>query len=89
MRLDITKIDDRIRKLQDLKRLLSDSEMTSVLLECVVSNEQESHRSAPPPPIARAAEAPDFTSNVPDGVESVLNEVMEGTRWNKREVKPR
>jgi hypothetical protein len=87
MRLDITKIDDRIRKLQELKRLLSDTEITNILFECLTANEPESAKPMPPPS-PRLPESPDFAANLPDGVESVMNEVLEGARWNKKGVKP-
>jgi hypothetical protein len=89
MRLDITKIDDRIKKLQELKRLLSDTEITNILFECLTTNESENAKPMPmPPPIPRVVpESPDFAANLPDGVESVMNEVLEGARWNKKGVK--
>jgi hypothetical protein len=33
MRLDINKIDDRIKKLQEIKRILADPELTALLME--------------------------------------------------------
>jgi hypothetical protein len=40
MRLDTTKIDDRIRKLQELKRIASDPEMVGMLSEFLDLNEE-------------------------------------------------
>ena len=39
MRIDITKIDDRINKLQTIRRIASDPEMSRILLEFLVSDE--------------------------------------------------
>ena len=35
MRLDLQKLDDRIKKLQEIRRMLSDPEMASMLMELV------------------------------------------------------
>lgn len=39
MRLDIARIDDRIRKLNELRALISDPEMQSLLLDCLTSDD--------------------------------------------------
>jgi hypothetical protein len=88
MRLDTTKIDARINRLQELKRLLSDSEMTNVVLECLVNNESDGQKPAAPP-ISRISETSEYSPDMSDGVEKVMSEVLEGTRWGKREFKSR
>ena len=86
MRLDITKIDDRIKRLQELKRLLSDAEMASVVFECVISNDLESPPPLPPPS-PRVVESQDSTASLPDGVEGIMNEVLEEGRWKRSVLK--
>lgn len=41
MHLDLAKIDERIKRLQELRRLASDPEMASILLECLTGDEHE------------------------------------------------
>jgi hypothetical protein len=41
MRLDIAKIDERIKRLQELRRLACDPEIASILLECLTGDESE------------------------------------------------
>lgn len=41
MRLDVAKIDERIKKLQELRRVASDPEMASLLVECLTGDESE------------------------------------------------
>jgi hypothetical protein len=50
MRLDVGKIDERIKRLQELRRLATDPEMANLLLECLTGDESEvSSYSAEPP----------------------------------------
>ena len=41
MHLDIARIDERIKRLQELRRIASDPEMASLLLECLSGDESE------------------------------------------------
>lgn len=41
MHLDVAKIDERIKRLQELRRIASDPEMASLLLECLSGDESE------------------------------------------------
>lgn len=41
MHLDIAKIDERIKRLQELRRIASDPEMASLLLECLSGDGSE------------------------------------------------
>ena len=49
MRIDTAKIDEKIKRLQDLKRIASDPEMVRLLLETVSDNsvETQPNRSSP------------------------------------------
>ena len=50
MHLDIAKIDERIKRLQELRRIASDPEMASLLLECLSGDESASYAVESRPP---------------------------------------
>lgn len=77
MRLDIKKIDDRIAKLQELRRIASDPELVSVLAEFVTSDD-ESAIEAPPPPVKPAAEPTPAPEKAQAAGMSELDEVVRG-----------
>ena len=49
MRLDVAKIDERIKKLQELRRIASEPDMANLLLECLTGDDSEiaSHSAEP------------------------------------------
>lgn len=69
MQLNIKKIDERIQKLQEIKRIAADPELLSMLLE-FISNDQEWPSSAP---TARPEPAPATHPDDVDLVDQVLN----------------
>ena len=46
MRLDLRKIDERIKKLQEIRRIVSDPEAATILLECLTSEDEQSNGSS-------------------------------------------
>ena len=64
MRVDIQRLDDRIRKLQEVRRMLADPEMGAILMEFLMTDDEhrspaiavESENSAPLMPSDEAAE---------------------------------
>lgn len=74
MRLDIGKIDERIQKLQEIKRIAADPEMVEILLEFVIA-ENDGLSGLSPAKIERGArsrntdEASDLVADVLSGVE--------------------
>jgi hypothetical protein len=88
MRLDISKIDDRIERLQEIRRIAADPELASVLLEFIVTDETEAptHAAEPIKPVAEAGgytRPP--TNDAGDSVEELVREIAGGSAlWNKR-----
>jgi hypothetical protein len=88
MRLDISKIDNRIERLQEIRRIAVDPELTSVLLEFVVTDETELP-THPAEPIKAVGEAGGYTrpptNDAGDSVEELVRGITGGsTIWNKR-----
>lgn len=75
MRLDIKKIDDRIAKLQELRRIASDPELVSVLAEFVTSDDEIVTNTAPA--AAPAAEPAPSAAKTQAGM-TELDEVVRG-----------
>src|SRR5437762_2288393 len=55
MRLDLAKIDERIRRLQELRRIAGDPEMARILLDCLSTDEEARERLPEPCPKAEVA----------------------------------
>jgi hypothetical protein len=78
MRLDIRKIDDRINKLQEVRRIASDPEMIAVLAEFLTSEEESREPLSEPKPaiqspvIAKTEQVPD-NSDVEDIVRGIFD----------------
>jgi len=89
MKFDIQKIDERIKKLQELRRLATDPEISNLLSEFVTVGEE---RSQPPELLVHmpgniepiAMPGPEVTNDlikeVVDGVEAPPNGVL----WSRR-----
>ncbi len=75
MTLDIKKIDERIQKLQEIRRIADDPEMVKLLLEFIGSEEG---RTEPPP--VRKADPPKGDTRVPEQPSDadIVNQVMRG-----------
>lgn len=74
MRLDLSKIDERIRRLQEIRRIASDPEAATILLECITSEDERSDRPSPAKDAGigvprQSDKASDLVANVIDGVE--------------------
>lgn len=41
MRLDVAKIDERIKKLQEIRRIATDPEMTAILVDCLITEDPD------------------------------------------------
>ena len=68
MQLDITKIEERIKKLQEIKRIAADSELVSMLLEFIVHDDEWTAAS----PAIKARPAAAVSQNDIDIVEQVM-----------------
>lgn len=73
MKLDLQKIDEHIKKLQELRRLAADPEMTRLLVEFMAPGDEPS--GTPQAPKSDGNGAP-VTS---DETNELLKEVMSGT----------
>ena len=90
MRLDIARIDERIKKLQEIKRIASDPEMTSMLFDCLVGDESpapvqfpEPRREAESRTPALAAEAPAVADGAGEA-DALIKSVLGGAHWNRK-----
>ena len=70
MKLNIKKLDERIQKLQEIKRIAADPELVSMLLEFIASDDE---RIEPAP----ATKAHAVVSTHHDDME-IVNQVMKG-----------
>jgi hypothetical protein len=85
MRLDLQKIDERIKKLQEIRKLASDPEAVTILLECITSEDEQSDGA---PAIKDAAhglnrkssEASDLVADVIAGIEPQTG-ARKGKSW--------
>lgn len=72
MALDLKKIDDRIKQLQEIRRIAADPDLARLLSEFTVPDEVVASSDADPPP---AAPMPDLQPDeVSDFVKGVLQE---------------
>ena len=72
MQLDITKIDERIQKLQEIKRIAADSELVRMLLEFIVHDDEWTAALPAASPAIKARPAAAVTQNDIDIVEQVM-----------------
>ena len=78
MRLDTIKIDERIKKLQEIQRIAADPEMLRILFEFIDTDEESaSHRPAATP-VARTEDElkRDFAPPDEDEVAAIINGIM-------------
>src|ERR1041385_5919178 len=78
MRLDISKLDDRIRKLQEIKKIVSDPEMLAILMEFVTA---ETEMPQAQPQAARSSEPPEQAAPAPTGEEAdrIIKEMIQSS----------
>jgi len=78
MRLDISKIDERIAKLQELRRIATDAEMAQLLSEFLSteSNASSTSNGTAPKVMAASAGAPEMPRG--DGVSELVKGVLDG-----------
>lgn len=73
MQLNIRKLDERIQKLQEIRRIAADPEMVSLLLEFIAGDEDRTQAApAAPLPVTHAPAAAQF-----DDLD-IVNQVMKG-----------
>ena len=84
MRFDARKIDERIKKLQELQRIMSDPEMWSILAEFVsdVEEGRAARPTLPPPPVPAEVPTPEAATPVANEVPN--GETAFGALWNNR-----
>jgi hypothetical protein len=70
MYINPNKIDEKIRKLQEIRRIASDPELVQMLSEFIDldENKPQSSRRVAPPPVANTAKIPDDVSELVDRV---------------------
>jgi len=75
MKLDIQKIDDRIKKLQDLRKIAADPEMSSILVEFMTP--EAAWSEAPAEPVKVEA---DSTATLPvaDATADLIKDMVRG-----------
>lgn len=71
MQLNLRKLDERIQKLQEIRRIAADPELVSMLFEFIAT---EDERTEPVP----AAEAEAVGSARPDDADDIVNQVVKG-----------
>ena len=85
MRFDVQKIDERIKKLQELRRIATDPEISSIISEFVTTGDEHSQ-----PPMAVSVERIDKPT--PESANDLINDVVHGGAeapsngglWNRR-----
>jgi hypothetical protein len=78
MPLDVSKIDERIKKLQELRRMALDPEMTTLLSEFLVAGDTIGHGISAGSKSSSAAESPLPEPNS-DEVSEIVKGVLDGT----------
>jgi len=89
MRLDITKIEDRIRKLQELRRIACDPEMANIFSQCLTTDDTATPVNSPEPdPVVESRTSPPEIEASEQGrsdeAEAVIQSVMTGGGWHRR-----
>jgi hypothetical protein len=87
MRLDLAKIDERIKRLQEIRRIAADPEMASILLEYVIADGADA-----PARMAELHDAFDRHSAVPsndidapsDDAADLVKGIATGKSWHSR-----
>lgn len=80
MQLNIRKLDERIQKLQEIKRIAADPELVAMLLEFVGADEEKPSAATAPKPQAVANPRPDDFD--------IVNQVMNGMENQGIGVRP-
>jgi hypothetical protein len=81
MQLNIKKLDERIQKLQEIKRIAADPELVAMLLEFIgADDERPAAAAAAPKPNAAAMPRPDDMD--------IINQVMSGTEGQGIGMRP-
>ncbi|HTP30748.1 MAG TPA: hypothetical protein VMJ75_01150 [Candidatus Acidoferrales bacterium] len=83
MQLNVKKIESRIQKLQEIRRIAADPELVSMLLEFIVTDDDHNEDVAPKPHSAVSGASPDdidIVERVLSGKDSAGN----GSWVNKR-----
>lgn len=85
MRIDIQKLDDRIKKLQEIRRIATDPELATILLEFMSTGDGVAEPVSAPklddPSASRVDNTHDLVKDVVNGATSA--EVRDGL-WSRR-----
>lgn len=77
MRLDTNKIDERIKKLQEIQRIAADAEMLQILFEFIdMDGGPANHRPVGTSVEAKDEPKPDFALPASDEAAAVINGIM-------------
>jgi hypothetical protein len=89
MKFDVQKIDERIKKLQELRRLATDPEIAGLLSEFVTLDEERTQLSEPPIPMPAKVEPIEMPG--PETTNELVKEVVNGVAapsngglWSRR-----
>jgi hypothetical protein len=80
MQLNIRKLDERIQKLQEIKRIAADPELVAMLLEFVAADEDRPSAPAAPKPLG-------ITIPRADDID-IVNQVMNGLEGQGTAARP-
>lgn len=81
MRIDIKKLDERIQKLQEIRRIAADPELSTILLEFVGTEDEV----AAEPSVARAPLPDKGADTVLNSTRDVVKDVVNGGKPEARE----
>jgi|SRR5579872_4801742 len=93
MRFDVQKIDERIKKLQDLRRLMMDPEISSLLPEFLTVGDErrDSMPTMPMPTMPPPPPPPPMERPSPETTNQLVNDVVNGSEvqtggalWSRR-----
>jgi hypothetical protein len=76
MKFDVQKIDERIKKLQELRRLATDPEIASLLSEFVTVGEERAQLSEPPVPMQVNVQPIEMPG--PEATNDLIKDVVNG-----------
>ena len=77
MRFDLQKLDERIKKLQELRRLATDPETAAMLVDFISSSDDR------PKPAASAASASNYSAETRDAAKEVAAGKDGGGLWTR------
>ncbi len=84
MRFDVQKIDERIKKLQELRKIATDPEISSILSEFMTVGDECSQPALPVNLAPVDMPAPESTNELISGVVHGVDAPTNGGLWSRR-----